>query len=132
MDEGLLPEHIRMKAATAGGEYAWRPSDVEDVIRAGRSIGLACIGSEIQFQLEEGICEPEELGFDSGEPRESEPWQEYVDRAAADMILKFRKRLTETDFVEVAKRWPFLKSKFADKTFNIDDHVWFVLYFNAQ
>src|SRR5580692_10129993 len=45
MEKHSLPEDLRSKASTAGGEQAWRMADVEGIILAARNLAMACIGS---------------------------------------------------------------------------------------
>jgi hypothetical protein len=124
-----LPEAVRQKASvSAGGEHAWRQSDVEEAIGAARKAQLGCLGGQVQFQSRDGICEAYWLNFDPPARLESESWQDYVSRSADQALDGFRRVCRETDFRSVAREWEFLRTKIEHGYDPIDD-LWFVLYF---
>ena len=73
MEKHSLPEDLRSKASTAGGEQAWRMADVEDIILAARNLAMACIGGQVQFRFPGGTCEAYWVNFDSTERQPGEP-----------------------------------------------------------
>ena len=82
MEKHLLPEDLRSKASTAGGEQACRMADVEDMILAARNLAMACIGGQVQFRFPGGTCEAYWVNFDSTERQPGETWPAYVLRSA--------------------------------------------------
>lgn len=117
-DDEVLPEAVKHTAHIIHGCYVWRISDVENAIELCRQAGLLCLGGEVQFFIDGGICEAYWLCFDASERNEMETWQEYVDRAAKEVGSLFRQRCNETDFVETAKQWEVLSKRIEDPGFD--------------
>ena len=107
MEKHSLPEDLRSKASTAGGEQAWRMADVEDIILAARNLAMACIGGQVQFRFPGGTCEAYWVNFDSTERQPGETWPAYVLRSAEETLFAFRRICRETDFRELAREWDF-------------------------
>ena len=111
MEKHSLPEDLRSKASTAGGEQACRMADVEDIILAARNLAMACIGGQVQFRFPGGTCETYWVNFDSTERQPGETWPAYVWRSAEETLFAFRRICRETDFRELAREWDFGKEK---------------------
>jgi hypothetical protein len=132
-EELLLPEAVRRKAAVSvGGEHAWRQDDVEEVVRQAEAVGLACLGSQVQFQTSEGICEAYWLNFDPEPRREGEPWPDYVERSAGEALDAFHQLCRRTDFRSVAQEWDFVRTKVESNAYDPVDDLWFVLGFATE
>ena len=133
MDELLLPVSIRQKASvSAGGEHAWRQTDVEEAIRSAREVGLACLGGQVQFQQPDGTCEAYWLTLDPQSRRDGEPWQDYVSRSADEALDGFRRLCRGTDFQSVAREWELIRTKIDREAYDPVRDLWFVLYFATE
>jgi hypothetical protein len=133
MDELELPEHVRQKAAvTPGGEHAWRIEDVEDAIDAGRKVGLACLGGQVQFQFDGGTCEAYWLSYEPEDRQAGESWRRYVVRSTEEVRAAFRRVCQETDFRRVALNWKFIRQKVETEACDPLGHLRFVLYFKRD
>lgn len=133
MDELLLPQNIRQRAAvSSGGEHAWRQQDVEKAIVAARDAGLACLGGQVQFQLPEGTCEAYWLNYDTGDRRAGEPWSDFVRRSAAEVLTSVHRLCRETDFRQAALEWDFIRQRVESEQLDPIQHLWFVLYFKSD
>ena len=103
MDEQLLPKHIISRAhITLPSEYSWKKEDIEEVIEAARSIGLASLGGQVQFITPYGVYELYWLNYNSQDQVPGETWASYVDRCASEVIVEFRRLCANTDFRQVA------------------------------
>jgi hypothetical protein len=124
-----LPEAVRQKASvSAGGEHAWRQSDVEEAIEAARKAQLGCQGGLVPFQSRDGTCEAYCLDFDPPARLENESWEAYVSRSNDQALDGCRRVCRETDFRSVAREWEFLRTKI-ERGYDPIDDLWFVLYF---
>jgi hypothetical protein len=133
MEEDRLPLALRDKAAiSAGGEYAWRKDDIEDVIQAARVVGLVPIGGQVQFQFPDGTCEAYWLCYSASPQAANEPWATYVERSAQEVATQFGHLCATTDFAHEAMQWDFIRQKVQADGINPLDHLWFVLYFGAE
>jgi hypothetical protein len=129
----LLPEAVRRTAAVSvGGEHAWRPDDVEEVIREARAQGLASLGGQMQFQTQQGVCEACWLNVDPQPQRESELWPDYVSRSSDEALEGFRRLSRGTDFRSVAREWELIRTKMDREADDPLDDLWFVLYFATE
>jgi hypothetical protein len=131
MDEVLLPSPILAKAALRGKEYAWAFADVETVIEAARSAGLATLGGQAQFRLPDATCEMYWREADASERRPSEPWLEFVCRSADEVLATFREKIKSVDYFAEAREWPLLREKMKQGV-NILASLCLVLYFQAE
>ena len=133
MEELLLPEAVRRKAAVShGGEHAWRQHDVEEVLQEARAAGLACLGGQVQFQTREGIAEAYWLNFDPQPQREREAWSDYVSRSSEEALEGFRGLCRGTDFRSVARKWEFIATKMDREAYDPVNDLWFVLCFATE
>ena len=121
MEELLLPEAVRHKAAVSdGGEHAWRQQDVDDVLQEARAAGLACLGGQVQFQTPEGIAEAYWLNFDPQPQLERETWSDYVSRSSDEALEGFRRLCRDADFRSVARDWEFIATKMDREAYRSD------------
>jgi hypothetical protein len=133
MSKAALPERIRRSASiTAGGEYSWRQSQVEDDIGAAHEAGLACLGGQVQFRTRDGTFEAYWLKYDPEEQRTGELWQEFVARSAKEARERFRRLCHTTDFRVVARGWEVLRARMDQEGYDPVSDLWFVLYFVAE
>ena len=133
MEEEALPKDLLSKASVSpGGEHAWKMEDIPKVIEAARVAGLANLGGQPQFQGPIGTAEPYWLNFEPAKRTNDENWQHYVNRAAAETLEAFRRLCKETDFEkEGCQNWGHIKEA-KEKGMNINEHLWFVLYFKSN
>jgi hypothetical protein len=133
MEEDRLPPRIRDKAAvSANNEYAWRKDDIEEVIHAARSAGLASIGGQVQFQFPDGTCEAYWLCYSAPSQANNEPWAIYVERSAQEIYSQFQHLCATSDFAQEAMHWEFIRKKVQTDQSDPLDHLWFGLYFAAE
>jgi hypothetical protein len=130
MEEESLPHHLLSKASISpGGEHAWKLKDVPAVIEAARVAGLANLGGQPQFQGPIGIAESYWLNFEPCMRELNEVWTHYVDRTAKETLDAFKRLCETTDFEkEGCDNWKHIK-KAKEEGLNINEHLWFVLYF---
>lgn len=132
MEESQFPDRLLRRASVSpGGEHAWRKADIEEVVEAAREAGLACLGGQAQFQIPDGTCEAYWLNYDPAGRREGESWESYVARSAEETLDAFRRLCAETDFRRVAREWEALRA-LEDEGLDPVEHLWFVLYFDAE
>lgn len=131
-DELLLPEQVRQRAIIRNSEYSWRMADVEEAIEAARAAGLLCLGGDVQFHVEAGVFEAYWLSFASSDRRHEESWNQYVDRAAAEVVSLFRRRCREVDFVQVAKECSSILKQIEDGQLDPLEHLVFTLCFAME
>jgi len=99
--ESLLPDHILKRANLQGNEYAWRPSDIPEVIEAARAANLVSIGGQLQFRFPDGgTCECYWVDIDTFKSVPVDlPWQERVTRTADAALREFRAVAAQYDFL---------------------------------
>ncbi len=117
-----LPDDMAEGASFRGNEYGWSISSFPNVLAKAEKKGYACLGGQFQFHLgDESICEMYWLSADSAARGDGESWNNYVHRSCGEVLAKFRKVLSQTDFAKEAQSW----------TLRIDPvkHLVFVGYF---
>jgi hypothetical protein len=131
MDEELLPSPILAKATLRGKVNAWGLADVEEVIEAARSAGLATLGGVAQFRLPDGICEMHWHEANASDRRPGEPWHEFVRRSADEVLAIFREKVAPVDYLAEARRGPFFHDKMRQGV-DVLASLCFVLHFQAE
>jgi hypothetical protein len=127
-----LPDSILSRATPSGQEHGWSIADFPDVLDEAANLGFACLGGQFQFLLPDGTCEVYWLNADSTPRLPNETWRDYVFRAARQVRDAFTRICAETDFIQQARDWPFLRDKLADPHFDVLKHLIFVAYFNSE
>ena len=131
MNENLMPQAILEKALIRGNEYAWKLSDIEEAINAGRVCRLATVGGQAQFRLPDGTCEMYWISATATPRVQGESWSQYVERSATDVRSQFRQIAETTDFRQEATKWPLLVKRM-EQGDDILNYLCFVLYFDAD
>jgi hypothetical protein len=131
MCEHLLPPSVLSKATLRGNEYAWPLAAVEEAVTAAAACGLANLGGQAQFRIPEGTCELYWLSLDSGARLSHEPWESYVARSAAEVLVQFTALRELTDFIKEALQWPVLNQLYAQGV-DLSQYLCFVLYFDTK
>ncbi|QKQ26848.1 hypothetical protein [Candidatus Reidiella endopervernicosa] len=133
MEEEALPKELISKASISpGGEHAWKMEDIPKVIEAARVAGLANLGGQPQFQGPIGTAEPYWLNFEPINRKTEENWKQYVERTATETLSAFDALCNKTDFEqEGVNNWKHIKEE-KDKGLNINEYLWFVLYFDSN
>jgi hypothetical protein len=131
MGENMLPTSVIKKASVRGDEYAWKLSDVEEAINAGRAAGLANVGGQAQFRVPDGTCEMYWLCVTAKPRGQYESWSQYVERSANEVLGQVREIIEKTNFREEAMKWPMLVKRIQEGD-NILNYAFFVLYFEAN
>jgi hypothetical protein len=126
-----LPDQLVEGASINGNEYGWTIDAFPEAARRAESLGYACIGGQFQFRADAGTCEMYWLAADASERGHGETWQEYCERSRAEVMDKFTKIVTETDFLAEAMKWPVLKREIEEGT-DVLSRLVFVAYFEAE
>jgi hypothetical protein len=106
MHDDLLSELVE-GATLLGNEYGWSISAFPNSLSFATVRGYACLGGQFQFRIDDGsICEMYWLEADSNERTDVETWAEYSRRSCAEVLQKFQRLVTETDFGKEAARRP--------------------------
>jgi hypothetical protein len=126
--EQLLSAALLRRGSFAGGEWAWRPSDIPDVIEGAREAGLVSLGGQLQFRLPAGTCEC--YWVDVSPSLDSKlPWTEQVSRSAANSLADFRVLCSKFDFVaEGRKAFAEYFDEFEARGGDLNDAMYFVWY----
>jgi hypothetical protein len=101
-----LPQDITQGATLRGNEYGWIVSTFPNAIAKAEERGYACLGGQFQFRLEDGsTCEIYWLEADSAGRADGEPWADYCPRSCAEVLQRFQRLISETDFGKEASNW---------------------------
>ncbi len=131
MCERFLPASILSRATLQGKEYAWPLEAVEEAVNAAAACGLANLGGQAQFRISDGTCELYWLSLCSGERLPDEPWESYVSRCAAEVLVEFAALRERTDFIKEALQWPELARLHSGGN-DLNQYLCFVLYFDPR
>jgi hypothetical protein len=131
MNENLLPPAVLGKASVRGDEYAWRLSDLEEVIKAAQVCNLATVGGQAQFRVPDGTCEMYWICAEPAQRTQDESWSHYVQRSASEMLSQIRLIIENTDFQSEASKWPLLLKRMQQGE-EILKYLCFVLDFEAN
>jgi hypothetical protein len=102
----VLPPDITQGAALRGNEYGWTVSSFPNALAKAETVGYACPGGQFQFRLDDGgTCEMYWLEADSSEREEGESWADYVRRSCSDVLQRFQRLVSETDFGKETSNW---------------------------
>ena len=118
-------------ALLEGNETAWKVRDVPIVLELARNHMLACLGGQFQFRFDNGICEMYWLNADSAARKQSESWEQYVNRSINEVLTRFESLLGQTDFDVEVRNWKFLNSKRLQNV-ELTEHLFFVAYFVSE
>ena len=131
MNERFLPSSVLNRASLRGNEYGWPLAVVEEAVNAAAASGLANLGGQAQFRIPDGTCELYWLSLDSGERWPDEPWESYVVRSAAEVLVQFAALRERTDFIKEALLWPELAQLHATGV-DLNQYLCFVLSFVTE
>jgi hypothetical protein len=108
MPDNLPPEMLQ-GATLRGNEYGWSiPAFPVALAKAGDH-GDACLGGQFQFRPDDATCEMHWLAADSRERRPGESWANFCHRSCSEVLEKFQRLVSSTDFVKEALSWSFLQ-----------------------
>jgi hypothetical protein len=124
---GQLPSEILYGATLHGQEYGWTLDSFPAALSAADRLGLACLGGQFQFRVDNAVCEPYWISADSSERHTGEVWSDYVRRSCGEVAESFLQALRTTDFRSVAQEWSELRAK-ADEGFDVLSALVFVAY----
>lgn len=106
MSSNALPPKIVEGAELRGKEYGWTISSFPKALVTAETFGYACQGGQFQFRLPDGsTCEMYWLNADSAHRGNGESWANYSRRSCAEVLQKFRRLVSETDFQKEASSW---------------------------
>jgi hypothetical protein len=126
---GQLPNEVLAGATLRDNEYGWKLDSFPAALSAADRLGIACLGGQFQFRVDDAVYEPYWLSADSAERRAGEVWSDYVHRSCGEVADSFRHALQSTDFRSVAKEWADLARKAEADVLNT---LVFVAYFVSE
>ena len=100
-----LHSDILEGAVLRGNEYAWTPDSFPIALERAEAHGLACLGGQFQFRLNDATCEMYWLAADSKERIAGELWTDYCCRSCFEVRENFARVLSKTDFSKKASGW---------------------------
>ncbi len=101
-----LPFDVVQDAILQGNEYAWSPESFPVALTRAEAHGLACLGGQFQFRLNDGsTCEMYWLSSDSKERASGESWSDYCRRSCSEVRENFARVMSKTDFSKEALGW---------------------------
>jgi|GEM_PF-3990655 len=100
-----LPSDVLEGAVLRGNEYAWAPAAFPLALERAEAHGLACLGGQFQFVLEEATYEMYWLAADSKEPMPNESWADYCRRSCREVKESFERAMSKVDFSKDASNW---------------------------
>jgi hypothetical protein len=101
-----LPPDITEGATLRGNEYGWSVSSFPNALAKAQASGLACLGGQFQFRLDDGsTCEMYWLDADSTERTGGESWADYSRRSCMEVSQRFQHLLSDTNFRKEALKW---------------------------
>lgn len=86
-------------------EYAWAPESFPIALKRAEAHGLACLGGQFQFRLNDATCEMYWLAADSKERIAGESWADYSRRSCSEVRENVDRMLSQTDFGKEALGW---------------------------
>jgi hypothetical protein len=100
-----LPSDVLEGAVHRGNEYAWTPEAFPVALERAEAHGLACLGGQFQFRLNDSTCEMYWLVADSTERIPGESWADYCRRSCSEVRENFERLVSITDFSKEAMCW---------------------------
>src|SRR5579862_2033698 len=105
-----LPQDMLQGATLRGNEYGWTISSFPIVLAKAEVYGYACLGGQFQFRLDDGsTCEMYWLNADSNERLPGESWSDYCHRSCSEVMERYQRLSSSTDFSKEASSWPFVQ-----------------------
>jgi len=102
---GDLPSDLLEGAVLRGNEYAWTPESFPVALERAEAHGLACLGGQFQFLLNEATYEMYWLSADSRERISGESWTDYCRRSCSEVKENFERLILKTNFSKEALGW---------------------------
>jgi hypothetical protein len=102
----VLPPDVLQGATLRGNEWGWSVSSFPEALARAKTHGYGCLGGQFQFRLDHGTCEMYWLAANSRERAEGEQWSDYSQRSCYEVLTKFQRLLSVTDFTKEASDWP--------------------------
>jgi hypothetical protein len=87
-----------------GNDYGWSVSSFPDAVAKAQALCYACLGGTFQFWPDPsfGVYEIYWLDAESHERANGEPWGDYSERSCSEVLEKFQRLITTTDFRKIA------------------------------
>src|ERR1700722_1433502 len=104
----VLPPDVLEGATLRGNEYGWSVPAFPAALASAEAHGYGCLGGQFQFRLDDGgTCEMYWLSADSKERLDGESWSDYSRRSCSEVLTKFQRLMSITDFTKEASNWRF-------------------------
>ena len=134
MSETLLPPEILAKADFRSNEYAWRISDLPEVIAAAASLNLRNIGGQLQIRTPDAIGECDWVDVDACKfIPPMLPWEAQVEMSASLALNELAELKAEFDFAtEIRDAFPEPVERLLASGAKLEDAIWFVWYVDAE
>ena len=100
-----VPSDVLEGAVLQGNEYAWTPESFPVALERAEAHGLACLGGQFHFRLNDAACETYWLAADSKERIPGESWADYCRRSCSEVRENFERLVSKTDFSKEAMGW---------------------------
>ena len=98
MNITALPDELKKRATTLGGEPAWSVCDAREVIERLRQLDIAVVGIEIW--LREGN-DPQVIGWSNYTIAFKDDWKSFVEKNAASAIRELDNPIPEDALVNL-------------------------------
>jgi hypothetical protein len=134
MSEALLPSEILAKADFRSNEYAWRISDLPEVIEAAKELNLLNLGGQLQIRTADAIGECDWVDIDVCKfIPEDLPWDVRVRMAAHTALSDLEELKANVDFaLEITEAFPEPVARHIESGGKIEDVIWFVWYADSE
>jgi hypothetical protein len=132
--EEALPEELLRKASVRGHEFAWRVTDIPEVIEATKLTGMISIGGQLQFRFPNGVtCECYWIEVDTFKTVSADlSKDEAVVQSATTALSAFEALKRSIDFIAEGRssfRQTF--EEFEAEGGEPEDAMWFVWYLKS-
>jgi len=130
VDRHLLAARLGLPICTLAdwrtNEPAWRRRDLDRLASAASDAGLATLGGQAQFRLNDSVFELFWCDYDPTPRREVEAWARYADRSWKELLFLVEGLPADEVLIEAART---RIGDLADlRTTDLSEGLWFVVY----
>ena len=129
MRAGLPPE-VLLGATLRDNEYSWKLSVFPAALASAERYELACLGGQLQFQVDSSVAEAYWCNADSSERMPEEPWRAYVQRSCKEVKEAFAQLIRDLDVQKLVAEWPRLSTLLNGR--DPEAVLFFVAYFVTE
>ncbi len=130
MDRHLLAARLGLPICALAdwrtNEPAWRRRDLERLARAASDSGLAALGGQAQFRLNDSIFELYWCDYDPTPRRDGEGWGRYAERSWKELLFLIEGLPADEVLIDAARD---RLDDLADlRATELSEGLWFVVY----